>query len=119
MTNFITILIAVFGLLVTILGLIAKEDGNLEIRKILTWLVFLLGTLLTPSIFVAWLTMRISAQILSVSISDVAVFTLQVSWWTSGVSMIYPLIWGVFLYPKIKPYISKKILVSITKKDKK
>lgn len=119
MTNFVTTLLAVFGLLITILGLIAKEDDNLEIRKILTWLVFLLGTLFAPSIIVTWLTMRISAQIFSLTISDVSTFTLQVSWWTSSISMIYPLIWGVFLYPKIKTYISNKILSPATRKNKK
>jgi len=119
MTNLVTIITAILGLLITILGLIAKEDDNLEIRKILTWLVFLLSTLFIPSILVTWLTMRISAQILSQTVSDMSTFTLQVSWWTSSASMIYPLIWGVLLYPKIKAYISNKILSPTTKRNKK
>jgi lysylphosphatidylglycerol synthetase-like protein (DUF2156 family) len=119
MTNFVTTILAIFGLLITILGLIAKEDDNLEIRKILTWLVFILATLFIPSVFITWLSMRISAQILALTVSDVSSFTLQVSWWTSSISMVYPLIWGISLYPKIRVYISNKILSPKTRKNKK
>ncbi len=110
MTTLTTFLIASAGLLLTALGLIAKQDVNIEVRKFLTWIIFVIITLLSPSFFVIWLTMQITARILSLTIIDLSLFTSQVSWWTGSVSMIYPLFWGMWLYPKIRLYIREKIL---------
>jgi hypothetical protein len=119
MSTLTTFLITIAGLLLTMLGLIAKQDVNVEIRKILTWIVFVLITLLFPSFFVTWLTMQIVARILAPTLVDLSEFTSQVSWWTGSVSMIYPLVWGIWLYPQIRFYIREKILVpSNTRKDK-
>lgn len=110
MPTLTTILITIAGLLLTMLGLIAKQDDNVEIRKILAWVVFVIITLLSPSIFVTWLSMQIVARILASTVTDLSLFTSQVSWWTSGLSMVYPLIWGMSIFPKIKTYIREKIL---------
>ncbi|MBV6397642.1 MAG: hypothetical protein HFACDABA_03256 [Anaerolineales bacterium] len=119
MSTLTTFLIAIAGLLLTILGLIAKQDVNVEIRKILTWIVFVIITLLLPSFSVTWLTMQIVARILAPTLIDLSEFTSQVSWWTGSVSMIYPLVWGVWLYPRIRLYIREKILApSNARKDK-
>ena len=112
MSTLTTILITVAGLLLTMLGLIAKQDDNIEIRKILAWFVFVITTLLLPSFFITWLGMQIVARILAPTIIDLSSFTSQVSWWTSGISMIYPLIWGSSIFPKIRTYIRDKILVT-------
>lgn len=111
MTDPITFLIAVAGLFLTALGLIAKQEDNLEIRKILAWVIFTIITLLFPSVVVIWLTMQSVARILASTTIDMSSFTSQVSWWTGCISTIYPLFWGTTLYPKIKAYISGKILV--------
>lgn len=110
MSTLATILITLAGLLLTMLGLIAKQDDNVEIRKILAWIVFVIITLLLPSFFVTWLTMQIVARILAPTIIDLSSYTSQVSWWTSGISMIYPLVWGMSIFPTIKTYIREKIL---------
>jgi len=119
MSTLTTFLVTIAGLLLTMLGLIAKQDVNIEIRKILTWIVFVIITLLFPSFFVTWLTIQIVARILAPTLIDLSEFTLQVSWWTGSVSMIYPLVWGVWLYPQIRFYIRGKILApSNERKDK-
>jgi hypothetical protein len=110
MATLTTFLIAIAGLLLTMLGVIAKQDVNVEIRKILTWIVFVVITLLFPSFSVVWLTMQIVARILAPTLIDLSEFTSQVSWWTGSVSMIYPLVWGVWLYPLLRLYIREKIL---------
>lgn len=110
MATLTTFLIAIAGLMLTMLGLIAKQDVNVEIRKILTWVVFIVITLLFPSFSVIWLTMQIVARILAPTLIDLSEFTSQVSWWTGSVSMIYPLVWGVWLYPLFRFYIREKIL---------
>ncbi len=119
MSTLTTFLITIAGLLLTMLGVIAKQDVNVEIRKILTWIVFVIITLLFPSLFVTWLIMQIVARILAPTLVDLSEFTSQVSWWTGSVSMIYPLVWGIWLYPQIRSYIREKILVlSNARKDK-
>ena len=111
MSPLATFIIAITTLLLTALGLIAKEDVNFEVRKFLTWMVFVIVTLVSPSLFITWLTMQIVARILAPTVIDLSSFTLQVSWWTSGVSMIYPFIWGMWLFPKIRIYIRERILM--------
>lgn len=111
MSTLATFLITTAGILLTMLGLIAKQDDNVEIRKILTWIVFVIITLFLPSFFITWLTMEIVARILAPTVIDLSSFTSQVSWWTGGTSMIFPLIWGMSIFPKIKAYIHEKILV--------
>lgn len=110
MSTLATLLITVTGLLLTMLGLIAKQEDNVEVRKILAWIVFIAITLLLPSLFITWLTMQIVARVLVSTVSDISSFTSQVSWWTGSISMIYPFIWGISLYPKIKRYIQEKLL---------
>lgn len=110
MPTSLTMLIAVFGLLVTMLGLIAKKEDNVEVRRILAWLVFVIGTVLLPSIFIIWLSMQISARVIAPSVNDISEFVTQVSWYVGGASAVYPLVWGSWLYPKIKKYINEKIL---------
>lgn len=112
MSTLTTVLITIAGLLLTMLGLIAKQDDNVEVRKILAWVVFVIITLLSPSLFITWLTMQIVARILAPTVIDLSSFTSQVSWWTSSVSMVYPLIWGVSIFPKIRTYIREKILAN-------
>lgn len=112
MSTLATVLITIAGLLLTMLGLIAKQDDNAEIRKILAWIVLAIITLLSPSVLITWLTMQIVARILAPTIIDLSSFTSQVSWWTGGVSMIYPLLWGMAIFPKIKTYIRDKILAT-------
>lgn len=119
MSTLTTILITIAGLLLTMLGLIAKQDDNVEIRKILAWVVFVIITFLSPSIFITWLTMQIVARILASTVTDLSLFTSQVSWWTSGISMVYPLIWGMSIFPKIRAYIHEKILASPNKRKTK
>lgn len=119
MSTLATILIATATLLLTMLGLIAKQDNNIEIRKISTWIVFVIITLLLPSFFVTWLTMQIVARILAPTVIDLSLFTSQVSWWTSGISMVYPLIWGMSIFPKIRTYIYGKILATPNKRKPK
>jgi len=119
MSTLTTFLITIAGLLLTMLGLIAKQDVNVEIRKILTWIMFVVITLLLPSFFVIWLTMQIAARLLAPTLIDISEFTSQVSWWTGSMSMIYPLVWGIRLYPQIRFYIREKILApSIARKGK-
>ncbi len=112
MSTLVTFLITIAGLLLTMLGLIDKKGDNIEIRKILTWILFVIVTLLLPSFFITWLAMQIVARILAPTVIDLSSFTSQVSWWTGGISMIYPLIWGMSIFPKIKTYIREKILAS-------
>jgi hypothetical protein len=119
MSTLATVLITIAGLLLTMLGLIAKQDDNVEIRKILAWIVFVIITFLSPSIFITWLTMQIVARILASTVTDLSLFTSQVSWWTSGISMVYPLIWGMSIFPKIKAYIHGKILATPNKRKPK
>lgn len=110
MPTSLTILFATFGLLVTMLGLVAKKDNNDEVRKILAWLVFIIGTLLLPSIFLIWLSMQIAARVIAPSANDISEFVTQMSWYVGGASTVYPLAWGSWLYPSIKNYISEKFL---------
>lgn len=112
MSTLATVLITIAGLLLTMLGLIAKQDDNAEIRKILAWIVLAIITLFSPSVLITWLTMQIVARILAPTVIDLSSFTSQVSWWTGGVSMIYPLLWGMSIFPKIKTYIRDKILAT-------
>lgn len=112
MSTLATFLATLAGLLLTILGLIDKKGDNLEIRKILSWILFAIVTLFLPSFFITWLTMQIAARILAPTVIDLSSFTSQVTWWTSVVSMIYPLMWGVLIFPKIKTYIQEKILAN-------
>jgi len=112
MSTLTTVLVTIAGLLLTMLGLIAKQDDNVEVRKILAWIVSAIITLLSPSLFITWLAMQIAARILAPTVTDLSTFTSQVSWWTSGISMIYPLLWGMSIFPKIKTYIREKILAS-------
>jgi hypothetical protein len=119
MSTLTTFLIAIAGLLLTMLGLIAKQENNTEVRKFLVWIVFVVTTLLLPSFFVTWLTMQIVARLLAPTLIALSEFTSQVSWWTGNMSMIYPLVWGVWLYPRIRFYIREKILtLSNARKDK-
>ena len=107
----LTILFTIFGLLVTMLGIIAKKEDNIEVRKILAWLIFIIGTLILPSIFFIWLSMQIFARILAPSTNDISEFVTQISWYVGGAGAVYPLIWGGWLYPNIKKYISEKFLL--------
>jgi hypothetical protein len=112
MSTLATFLVTIAGLLLTMLGLIDKKGDNIEIRKFLTWILFFIVTLLLPSFFITWLTIQIVARILAPTVIDLSSFTSQVSWWASSVSMIYPLIWGASIFPKIKTYIQEKILAN-------
>lgn len=98
--------------------LIANEQHNVEIRKVVSWLIFIIGTLILPCIFLIWLAMQIAARVIAPNVNDVSIFVTQVSWWVGGVSTIYPFIWGIRLYPNIKKYISEKLL-SLPTNEKK
>lgn len=119
MSTLTTLLVTVAGLILTMLGLIAKQEDNIEIRKILAWAVFVIITLLLPSFIITWLTMQIIARILTSTVIDMSSFTSQVSWWTGSLSMIYPLVWGVSLYPKIEKYIQERLLTTSKKRGGK
>jgi hypothetical protein len=106
-----TLIIAIVTLLLTILAAIARQGDNTEIRKILSWVLSIFFTLLLPNFTIIWLTMQIAAQIIAPSVVDLSSFTSRVAWWTASIGMIYPVIWGIWLQPKIAVYIQEKILV--------
>jgi DMSO/TMAO reductase YedYZ heme-binding membrane subunit len=110
MSPLATITIGIITLLLTMLAAIARQDDNVEIRKILAWILFVLITLLFPNFIIIWLTMQMAAQMIASTIDDLSSFTSQVAWWTAGIGMIYPAIWGTWLQPKIRIYIKERIL---------
>jgi hypothetical protein len=117
--NYGTWFLGLAGLLLTMLGLISKQDDNVEIRKILAWIIFTAFTLLIPIIFIFWLAMQIAIKTFPPAVINLSAFVTQVNLWAGGTSVIYLLIWRISLFPQIRTYIREKIFViSSTRKTK-
>ena len=93
------ILLALVGLLVTILIAIGE-------KRVLAWFIAVTLTLILPNAVLTLGAMQLSAVLLAPTTTDVASFVAKIAWSVGIFSGVYPLIWGVKFYPRLKDWVS-------------
>lgn len=128
--NFFPLLISTASLLLTMwIAIAAPPKDGIEARRVLALFVIIALTLILPTGLLTMLVMQISARILAPTTTDISSFVTQIAWSVGVSSAVYPLFWGVNVYPRLPGWISKyvpsrsrakatKILPSQTKRRK-
>ena len=104
MPEFVAILVP---LIITILGnvLVAwvevrgKSKLKWQSKRFLTWLLIVFSTLIVPTLILTWVITQVAARLLVNLSVDLPNFVLLVAFSVGTVGSLWPLGWGVLLYP--------------------
>jgi hypothetical protein len=82
---------------------VSKKTGRFGV-----WLVVVFGTLVVPSGAIISVTMSIASAYLARNVSEWSLFASQLSSVTGAIGAIYPLVWGIYIYPIFRDYFHRQ-----------
>jgi cytochrome bd-type quinol oxidase subunit 2 len=107
MAAYLTILVAIIGLLITIWGQVTPH--GVGAKRVSAWCAIVIVTLIFPSAIIIWAVIQISARLLAPTSTDVSTFVSSIAWLAGVSGSIYPLIWGMKFRQKLDAWLSEII----------
>jgi len=107
--NIIKLIVVVIQLIMALIPLIKEiaqirnsDEIKQKIKKIIYWLFCIVITLILPSAAIIMILMSVVSFYLASIIIDINVFVVNLVFIISSLAVLYPICWGVYIYPKLR-----------------
>lgn len=95
--------------LLNLLVVLGKLWSSIKgLKFFLVWIMVIVSTLLVPTGIIIWFIMYFAATYFASITEDMTIFVTQVAWGTGSFGSIYPLLWGIYLFPLFSKLLNRQ-----------